>query len=296
MQDLENIKKCLEHAERLSAKGFRRNRGGADFAILPSVTIAAPAGAGAMRLARGLGRLLNDREDGLPWTVAGADLLTKLNLDTDLAARLERAVRRLSIPPAPETAARILTALPSLKTRSHKISETLYHLAAVGHVIITGYGGNVITSGWGNVARVLLAGAPPADLPERSREWLRLDNEERQAYMKYNFGRDLADPSGYDLVLNTGTLSADEAQQIILRLMEVKENRRGKANPSGRGALRRNRRQFRPNANTGERMKKKPRAAGLFPFMEEERYARFHRIENRGRARARLFRSWLSSF
>jgi cytidylate kinase len=50
-------------------------------------------------------------------------------------------------------------------------------------------------------------------------EWLDFTEQERDAFIRRNFGVDHADPHHYDLVLNTSRLSVDESADVIVRAL-----------------------------------------------------------------------------
>ena len=50
-------------------------------------------------------------------------------------------------------------------------------------------------------------------------------DQERRSFVRQYFSRDVADPSGYDVIVNTGTLALERARDVILHVYEAKFNR-----------------------------------------------------------------------
>lgn len=93
-----------------------------------------------------------------------------------------------------------------------------------GKAVILGRGANCVLKGTG-VLRVRVV-APTAtrqkyishslDLnPEDAKKYMTSTDANRDAFVRRYFNSDPTDPSNYDLVLNTGTLSVEKAVQVI---------------------------------------------------------------------------------
>jgi cytidylate kinase len=57
---------------------------------------------------------------------------------------------------------------------------------------------------------------------EAAREDAEKTDRERAEFVRKNFGRDVANPLHYDLILNTGEMSMEDATEIVLRALERK--------------------------------------------------------------------------
>jgi cytidylate kinase len=102
--------------------------------------------------------------------------------------------------------------------------ETICSIAALGGVVVVGRGSNIIVGPErGLHVRVV---APRDERVQRVVDEARLDRREadrevtardrdRAEFIRKVFGRKIADPAGYDLVINTGGLSLDEAVDVI---------------------------------------------------------------------------------
>lgn len=54
------------------------------------------------------------------------------------------------------------------------------------------------------------------------------EDHERRSFVRRHFSRDVADPSDYDIIINTGTLPLERARDVILQAYEAKFDRRPK--------------------------------------------------------------------
>jgi cytidylate kinase len=56
--------------------------------------------------------------------------------------------------------------------------------------------------------------------------WVERTERQRVKFVKHYFGKDVADPRAYDLVLNMSRLSTEEGAEIIIQLLRQFEARR----------------------------------------------------------------------
>jgi cytidylate kinase len=113
-----------------------------------------------------------------------------------------------------------------------KLVGTIRGLGLVGHCIIVGRGGSFILPPESTL-RVRLV----ADLADRVRNigrlrrtsdreavrWVEQTEASRAQFVKDHFGKDVADPHHYDLVLNLSILSVPAAAEIILAALRARE-------------------------------------------------------------------------
>lgn len=124
--------------------------------------------------------------------------------------------------------------------------ETIRSVAALGGVVVVGRGANFIVGpGSGLHVRVV---APREQRIQRLVEHARLGPREaarevdaservRAEFVRQVYGREIADPEGYDLVVNTGALAFEEAVDLIANAARAKfERLRGQAASAGAGA------------------------------------------------------------
>jgi cytidylate kinase len=113
-----------------------------------------------------------------------------------------------------------------------KTNQTMRRLAREGNVILIGRGANFVTSGLRGGVHVRLVApvehraryhAQRFALPvDQAREHNRRCDAARRRYVATHFATDVANPSAYDLVINTGQVTLTGAADMIvtyLRLM-----------------------------------------------------------------------------
>ena len=108
--------------------------------------------------------------------------------------------------------------------------EVLLEAARHPPVIIVGHGGNCLFRGRADVLRVRVVapfevrvqrvarrtGAPPT----RAIAEVRRRDADRQHYLQRYYKSDMNDACGYDLQINTGTVSLEEAARLVLDLVQ----------------------------------------------------------------------------
>ncbi len=105
------------------------------------------------------------------------------------------------------------------------ISDVLKQLAQRGNIVIVGRGANIILRDMPNLLRVLVIA--PIDVrvrqvmqdqklaAEEAEADIRRVDRGRSEFARDLFGVDWCDPANYDLVVNTGRLSHDQAARLI---------------------------------------------------------------------------------
>lgn len=169
----------------------------------------------AARVAEALGVRVADREIILKAAAAYGIHETKLEEVADKAPtlweRIDEEKRRYSI----------------------YVREAVYDLAREGQVILVGRGGQVLFRDVPHVLKVRIVAPLPARArrvaerqkldPEAALRIVERDDRDRAARMRYLFDVDWRDPRLYDLVLNTGYLSAESAVEVIVTLARKPE-------------------------------------------------------------------------
>jgi cytidylate kinase len=110
-----------------------------------------------------------------------------------------------------------------------KTSETILHLAELGHVIIIGRGANVITAKMDDVLHIRLVGSEEKRIERacelykmgnrEARHFIRREDRGRIRFMKKYFDVHIDDPLLYHLVINTDRLGCDEVARLIANEM-----------------------------------------------------------------------------
>src|SRR5262245_32984181 len=116
-----------------------------------------------------------------------------------------------------------------------KLVGVVRGLGAVGRCVVVGRGANFVLPPETTLRVRLVADLPDRihavarlkGIPEReaAREVEKTDRE-RSLFVSRNFGKDLADPHHYDLVVNTSSVGVEGAADIILAALHRFESRR----------------------------------------------------------------------
>jgi hypothetical protein len=110
------------------------------------------------------------------------------------------------------------------------------HLAEEGDVVIAGLGAGQLLKGLGNVLRLQIIAPSDVRLErvmergfdevqgplsrDKAREAIRHADREAAGYMRYLFNIDWMDPQHWDIVLNTGRFSVEEAVEMMAAIVE----------------------------------------------------------------------------
>lgn len=199
--------------------------GGAAQSVGPFVTISRESGAGGTSLARFLAERLPRHEDSHPWAVYSANLIEEMLRTNELPAHLARFLPEDRVSEIDSAVGELVGLHPSLWVLVQKTNELIRRLARAGHAILLGRGANFATEGIPHGVHVRLV-APPKWRAERTARWLalpqdaaELHNARRDAargrYVRSTFDADVADPTAYDLVINTAQVPIETSVDII---------------------------------------------------------------------------------
>lgn len=200
-----------------------------------AVTISRQTGSGGHEIAEKLAAKLQATvaECGCPWTVFDRNLIEKVFQDHNLPSRLAKFMPEDRVSELSDTMDELFGLHPPSWMLVRKISDTILHLAELGHVILIGRAANVITASLSHVLHVRLVGSVEKRLEYlRSHYGLsardalhRLQTEDRgrARYVKKYFGRNIDDPLLYHLVINTDLLSREDAAESIVQLVRQRK-------------------------------------------------------------------------
>lgn len=194
----------------------------------PAVTISRETGAGAATIANAVAQQL-DRdcpdEGGCPWAVFDRNLVKKILEDHQLSATMEKFMPEDTPFPLSDALESLLGLHPSSWNLREYADETIRRLAASGNVILVGRGAAIITSQLPHVLHVRLVApfnlrvqncADSYNITTKEAACLvRESDEARHRYVQTYFGVNVADPTHYDLVVNTGRTGNELAAKII---------------------------------------------------------------------------------
>ncbi len=194
--------------------------------VCRAVTISRQTGCGAFVVAEKLARHLQEHsKSGTPWTVFDRNLIDKVLEDHNLPAYLAKFLPEDRMSQIEDFLSEIFSVHPPARTIAMQIAETMLQLASVGHVILIGRGGNVVTARLPAVFHVRLV-APLGKRVEHAHEHYGMTREEahkfctsedigRARYLKQHFNADINDPLLYHMIINTGQMGFDAAAKLI---------------------------------------------------------------------------------
>lgn len=196
-----------------------------------AVTLSRQAGCGALVVAEKLAELLqaHSPKAAPPWTVFDRNLMEKVLEDHHLPARLSKFLPEDRASQLQDIMDDLFGWRPTSGTVVQHTSETILHLAEMGHVILIGRGGNVITAKLANVFHVRLV-APLEKRIEHAHEYyeiskkaahdfIRREDAGRKRYLSKYFNARIDDPLLYHLIINTGLVSFEDAAKMIAEAM-----------------------------------------------------------------------------
>jgi cytidylate kinase len=217
--------KCLSF---IKSQFVSVDKGGVDTPIRPAITISRMAGAGGYSVASKLAEYLQTHFPGpFAWTVFDRNLIEKVledhHLNKHIADFMAENQHKSMITDSMEE---YMGLHPSSWTLVQQTAETILHLAQMGHVILVGRGGNVITQKLPNVFHVRLVGSLEKRIARAQQvhsladrhaalEWIKNEDKGRTHYVKEHYDKDIDDPLLYHLVLNTDLINHDDAASLI---------------------------------------------------------------------------------
>jgi len=197
----------------------------------PFVTISREVCAGATTVSQLLMPMLNRAfgEEGQAWVLLDRNLLTHALTRQNLEERLAEYLPEDRISEIRGVIGELMGLHPSLWQLEHQVAEMILQLAHVGRVLFVGRGADLITQSVPGGFHVRLV----APLETRIRRLMDLQNCDasaaqtlvqktdlaRRRHLQANFGQEIDDPHSYDLVINTGRISATAAAQLIIEGM-----------------------------------------------------------------------------
>ena len=195
----------------------------------PFVTISRECCAGGSRLAELLAEKLGTSH---PWRIFGGNVINQMLQTHHLPEQLARFLPEDTVPEVNATIGEIVGLHPNLWDLVQKAKATMQQLAAQGNVILVGRGANFATvaSGEGIHVRLIAPQAYRAAYYAKrfgvSEEMALIHNAKcdaaRRRYVRAHFGTDVADPSTYDLVINTAQVPLAEAAEMVAAHLHAK--------------------------------------------------------------------------
>ena len=207
--------------------------------VLSFVTISRQAGAGGITIGEKLADYLNkDLAGECPWTVFDKNLVHEVIKEHHLSQKILPFLKEANIPEIEDTLENLLRLHPPQFTLVQRTTQTILHLAKMGRVVLVGRGSPVITKEIPGGVHVRLVGSFKKRR-DHIKEYFQLSDKEaelfitnedngRAQYLKKYFNKDIDDPLFYDLVINTDTVSYDDAALLIAdRTLKMLHQHRG---------------------------------------------------------------------
>ena len=196
----------------------------------PAVTISRQTGTRGAIVGRQLVSFLNSQQpDASPtWRLFEKDLVEKVLEDHHMPARLEKFMPEDRVSEVQSTIEEIIGLHPSTWDLVQKTTETITDLVEVGNVVIYGRGSNLIAAGMKNVVNVRLVGSAAVRVRQTARQLqitqdearttVKIEDGGRRRYVKSHFGKDIDEPTLYDLVINKDRLTDMTVVRMIVDL------------------------------------------------------------------------------
>ena len=170
-------------------------------------------------------RLAEEDAAGPGWMVFEKNLIQRVIEEHHMPSRLAKYMNEGGDSEINDTLEELFGLHPARWTLVRKTSETMMRVAQLGHSIIIGRAGNMVTKKLSSGLHVLMV-APAKVRVQRIQdfygmtrstavEFVRREDLEKRTYMKKYFNHNIDDPSLYDLVINTEVLCHEDAVRAI---------------------------------------------------------------------------------
>ena len=199
------------------------------------VTISRQAGARAGSIAKALAALLTERHVGradAAWTVFDQEILHKIIEANEFPESLVHDLEKRDVAPLEGILTDLFGVWPSAYDLLSETSKMIRHLSQLGNAIVIGRAGNIVTRQLPGGLHVRLVGSffrrvrnlrEGTDLgPHEAEKKLDGIDARRRKYLKRYFEKDIDDPLGYDLVVNTDRLSLEGCARILADALDAK--------------------------------------------------------------------------
>lgn len=196
-----------------------------------AITISRQSGCGAHAIAEKLATVLQAHTppEAPPWTVFDRNLVERVLIEHQMPGRLARFMPEDRVPQIDDMVSELFGVHPPSWELVQRISETILHLAETGNVILLGRGAVVVTARLPHVLHIRIVASLETRIENVRRfeqltrseaaERIRREDIGKERYVKKHFGTDLNDPLLYHLVINTDTVTLDQAVHLISSLV-----------------------------------------------------------------------------
>ncbi len=193
----------------------------------PCVTLSRQEGSRGHAIADALAVWLkkNDGEANTDWTLFDRDLITKVLEEHDLPKELEKHMPEDQVSEWSSIIGELLHRHPPHWDLFQITCRTVLRFAHIGHSIIVGRGGNILTAHLPYAVHVRLIGTPSVRAEhaasfrgistEKALHEIKSEDKARARYIKSHFDEDIDNPLLYDLILNTDRVDNATAARLI---------------------------------------------------------------------------------
>lgn len=217
----EKCKRYIEqHSQQITTESKRKT-------VFPCLAVSREPGSGTNVICSKVLEILQSKtkEPENSWTYFNRMLIEKVLEDNKLPHIITKYLEEDKYSAFNDAVSELLGIRPSEWTILQRTTDTVLQLARMGKVIIVGRGSVMITSKLQNTLQIRIV-APLNNRIEHTMkkrsvnkmEALKLLEREtaaRKNYFKSHFHRDIDDPSLYNLIVNSGKFSYDEAAEVI---------------------------------------------------------------------------------
>lgn len=193
----------------------------------PCVTLSRQEGSRGHAIADALALWLkeNDRKATGDWTLFDRDLIAKVLDEHDLPGETAKHMPEDQVSEWNSIIGDLLHRHPPHWELFQITCQTILRLAHIGHAIIVGRGGNLLTAHLPYSVHVRLIGTPTTRAAhaaagrgvseDEARRQIDSEDKARARYIKSHFDENIDDPLLYDLILSTDRISNETAAKLI---------------------------------------------------------------------------------
>ncbi|SDU00296.1 Cytidylate kinase-like family protein [Verrucomicrobium sp. GAS474] len=202
----------------------------------PVITLSREEGAGGEAIARLAGTILSERgPHPRPWLVFDDELAARIVRDHHLPDRIRAFLTDEQTSAIDDIVEELVGLHPDRFLLVQKMIETILGLAKIGRAIFVGRASHIVLMGMPEARHIRIVGtleerakrlADPSALPGLSplslaeaRARAKKIDRARMRFIGHYFHRDIDDPHGYDMTLNTDRLSLEEAARMVAALV-----------------------------------------------------------------------------
>ncbi len=202
------------------------------------ITISRQYGCAGFRIGDCLAAVLNGLQQpesigGSPWTVYDRKLVDRVCQDHKLKHTLVETLDHQRKNPLGDYITGLFTGEPSSLKVFKKCAQTIFELAAAGHVILIGRAASMVTARLAGGLHVRITGSldwrvkqvaafEKIDQPAEARKYVLKQDEEREKFARDFLGHSVSEPEHYDLILNQEKLGVERIVKLMLRVIELK--------------------------------------------------------------------------